>query len=61
MNVIVNYPTDEVAVNTLNERIEEFKSTLIIESINRLNISFKSKKKIVKDLLKGLKAGKYKA
>jgi hypothetical protein len=45
----------------LNERITEFKAILIFESIKKLNISDKGKRKVVKELLKGLEYGKYKA
>ena len=61
MNVIVNYPTDKEGLNNLSERIAEFKATLIFENIRKLNVSYEGKRKVVKDLLKGLKSGKYKA
>lgn len=61
MNVIVNYPTDKEEINNLNEKIAEFKATLVFESIKRLNITEEGKRKVTRELLKGLKSGKYKA
>lgn len=61
MNIIVNYPRDKEAIDNLNEKIGEFKATLIIESIKGLNISDKGKRNVVKELLKGMKSGKYNA
>ena len=60
LNVVVNYPTDKAGIDILNERIAEFKAFLIFESIKGLNISSDGKKKVIKELLKGLKSGKYK-
>lgn len=61
MDVIINYPTDKTGMNILNEKIAEFKAFLIFESIKGLNISSAGKKKVIKELLNGLKSGKYKA
>lgn len=59
MKVIVNYPTDKEAIDNLYDRIAEFKAILMVENIKRLNISDKGKRKIVKEMISGLKSGKY--
>ena len=61
MKLIINYPTDKSSIDELNDRIAEFKAILVYETIEGLNLSCSSKKKVIKELLKGLKSGKYKA
>ncbi len=61
MKVIVNYPTDKRLLNDLNERIDEFRATLIVEAVKRLDVSCDNKKKILDKIVDGFKSGKYSA
>lgn len=54
MTIKVNYPSEPDAIELLKENISEFKATLIIESIEHLNVSDDSKKEILKNLLGAL-------
>ena len=56
MNIIVNYPTEKDAIESLSERVAEFKAILVFESIKRLNITEEGKRKVTKELLKGVKS-----
>ena len=46
MKIKVNYPSEQSGIELLNKGIEEFKATLYIESIAKLNVSEETKKEI---------------
>lgn len=54
MKIKVNYPSEQSGIELLNKGIEEFKATLYIESIAKLNVSEETKKEILKSILKTL-------
>lgn len=54
MKIKVNYPSEQSDIELLNEGIAEFKATLYIESIVKLNVSEETKKEILKNLIKCL-------
>lgn len=49
MKIKINYPSEQSGVELLNKGIEEFKATLYIESIARLNASEETKKNKMED------------
>ena len=54
MKIKINYPSEQSDIELLNKGIAEFKATLYIESIVRLNVSEETKKEILKNLIKCL-------
>ena len=54
MKIIVNYPSEQSDIKLLNEGIAEFKATLFVESIVKLNVSEETKKEILNSLIKTL-------
>jgi hypothetical protein len=54
MTIKINYPSDESDIKILEDNIAEFKATLFLESIEKLNISEDSKKEILRNLIKCL-------
>lgn len=47
MKVIVNFPEQEADIKELENRIADFRATLFIEKIKKINISDISKKKLL--------------
>ncbi len=54
MKIKVNYPSEQSDIELLEESIAEFKATLYIESIAKLNVSEETKKEILQSLLQVL-------
>lgn len=54
MNIYINIPKEPSGIDELNEAIAEFKAILYIETINKLNVSNKTKKEILKALKREL-------
>ena len=54
MKIKINFPSDESDIKVLENNIAEFKATLFLESIEKLNVSEDSKKEILKNLIKCL-------
>ena len=54
MKIKINYPSEQSDIERLNEGIAEFKATLFIESIVKLNVSEETKKEILNCLIKEL-------
>ena len=51
MKIKINCPSEQSGIEILNRGVEEFKATLYIESIARLNVSEETKKAILKSLI----------
>lgn len=51
MKIKINFPSEQSGIEILNRGVEEFKATLYIESIARLNVSEETKKAILKSLI----------
>lgn len=51
MKVYINYPNDEDGVLELQKAIAMFHATLVMKSVDKLNVDNLSKKRIIKKLL----------
>lgn len=51
MKIKINFPSEQSGIEILNRGVEEFKATLYIESISKLNVSEETKKAILKSLI----------
>ncbi len=51
MKLKVNYPSEQSDIEKLNNNIAEFKAILILESVEKLEVSEDSKKEILKNLI----------
>lgn len=51
MKIKINFPSEQSGIEILNRGVEEFKATLYIESIAKLNVSEETKKAILKSLI----------
>lgn len=54
MKIKINYPTEQSGIELLENSIAEFKATLFLESIAKLNVSEETKKEILANLVKVL-------
>lgn len=45
MKIKINFPSEQSGIEILNRGVEEFKATLYIESIAKLNVSEETKKR----------------
>lgn len=48
MEVFVNYPKDEEGIKELNKAVAQVHATLVLKSVEDLDISSESKKKLLK-------------
>ena len=55
MRVYVNYPVDKDGVLELQKAIAIFHATLVMKSVDKLNLDNFSKKKVIKELLEKAK------
>ena len=55
MRVYVNYPVDKDGVLELQKAIAIFHATLVMKSVDKLNLDNFSKKKVIKELLERAK------
>ncbi len=55
MKVYVNYPDDKDGVLELQKAIAMFHATLVMKSVDKLNLDNFSKKKVIKELLEKAK------
>lgn len=55
MKVYVNYPEDKDGVLELQKAIAMFHATLVMESVDKLNLDNFSKRKLTKELLEKAK------
>ena len=55
MKVYVNYPDDKDGVLELQKSIAMFHATLVMKSVDKLNLDNFSKKKVIKELLEKAK------
>lgn len=55
MRVYVNYPVDKDDVLELQKAIAIFHATLVMKSVDKLNLDNFSKKKVIKELLEKAK------
>ena len=51
MEVFVNYPKDEEGIKELNKAVAQVHATLVLKSVEDLDISSESKKKVIKSLI----------
>lgn len=51
MKIKINFPSEQSGIEKLNEGIADFKATLYIESIVKLNVSEETKKQVLKCLI----------
>lgn len=54
MKLYVNYPTTKEGKDLLNISLAELQATLVLKSIEKLNISNQDKKKVLDGILKEL-------
>lgn len=55
MKVYVNYPDDKDGVLELQKAIAMFRATLVMKSVDKLNLDNFSKRKLIKELLEKAK------
>ncbi len=55
MKIYINYPNDESGILELQKAIAIFHATLVMKSVDNLNIDNCSKKKVIKELLEKVK------
>lgn len=55
MEVFVNYPKDEEGIKELSKAVAQVHATLVLKSVEDLDISSESKKKVIKSLIQKAK------
>ena len=55
MQLIINYPTDEIGINNFNKAFSQVQKELVLMSIKNLNVDINSREKILCLIAKVLK------